>query len=655
MPVEPKIDDLLSRWEELVEEGKSPTAAELCRDTPILQPRLENRIQALEAMNRFLGKTDATIAWNNEPTPLPTALRIPMLPGYEMLGELRRGGMGIVYEARHLRLDRVVAVKMIRHHFDEATARRFYAEARTLAHLQHPHIVQVYDVGEHDGQLYFAMELMAGGNLSQRMQQYRYSPTEAAELLKMLALTIQVAHDQNIIHRDLKPSNILLAVDGTPKIADFGLAKDLSAGADATRTGEIMGTPGYMAPEQASGRRHEVGPAADIYALGATLYELLCGRPPFDGEQALYRAPDQEPVPPSRWRSGIPRRLEAICLHCLRPRPENRYPTARSLADDLDAYLSGGAVRARPRGWSGAFRQLLRRRFWTILAAVSLCAVALLAAQQLWQHFSTQTGPKTAEDQEALQAAAAVEEMQRQLRAGKSVFPLNDEGKPRWSNWRGTPGGVTALPKEQGFTLNAFALSLLELLPAPQTDRFRFQAMIRHEGASPGDCPVGIFFGGVPYPDAAGKMFCCWTLTFSDMRDWSAQNVPKEYNGNPLSFDIRSFGTDAAGKFTNLNAGGGSLLFFQPALKTGDKNPWRKIKVEVTRELITVYWDDTKVHKQPTKTMQAYHKEFIVRKLPGLDPAFVDDSLRGSLGVFLHESVASFKDIQIEPLPAPPG
>jgi eukaryotic-like serine/threonine-protein kinase len=235
----------------------------------------------------------------------PAAEGWPQPPGYEVLGELGRGGMGVVYRARHLRLDRLVALKLLRDgvHAAPDEVARFRHEAEVVARLQHPHIVQIFEVGEYDGRPFLALEFVAGGSLAQRLRGNPLPARQAAGLLETLARAMHVAHQRDVVHRDLKPANVLLTADGTPKVTDFGLAKRLDSVAGQTQTGVILGTPSYMAPEQAGGKREAVGPLADVYALGAVLYELLTGRPPFKAEtplDTLLLVQSAEPVPPSR-------------------------------------------------------------------------------------------------------------------------------------------------------------------------------------------------------------------------------------------------------------------------------------------------------------------------------------------------------------------
>jgi eukaryotic-like serine/threonine-protein kinase len=274
-----------------------------------------------------------------------------LVPGYEILAELGRGGMGVVYKARQVKLDRLVALKMILSggHASSSDLDRFRTEAEAIARLQHPNIVQVHEVGEHDGKPYFSLEFCTGGSLDKKLDGTPLTPLDGARLVETLARAMQAAHDKNVIHRDLKPANVLLAEDGTPKITDFGLAKKLDA-AGQTASGAIMGTPSYMAPEQAGGKSKEIGPAADIYGLGAILYELLTGRPPFRAAtplDTLLQAVENDPAPIRLLNPQIDRDLETICLKCLEKDPARRYPSARALADDLERYLAGEPISVR--------------------------------------------------------------------------------------------------------------------------------------------------------------------------------------------------------------------------------------------------------------------------------------------------------------------
>ncbi len=281
-----------------------------------------------------------------------TPVRPPTIPGYELLEELGRGGMGVVYKARHLALNRIVALKMILHtkHARPEDRVRFRAEAEAVAQLQHPHIVQIYEIGDHDGMPFFSLEFCSGGPLTRKLRDIPLPPRESAELTQTLARAMQAVHEVRVIHRDLKPDNILLTVDGTPKITDFGLAKRLDQPGQ-TQTGVILGTPSYMAPEQAGGKNADLSPRTDVYALAAILYEMLTGRPPFKAAtvwETRTQVLTVEPVPPRRLQPQVPADLETVCLKGLQKDPRRRYASAAELADDLARFLRGEPIRARP-------------------------------------------------------------------------------------------------------------------------------------------------------------------------------------------------------------------------------------------------------------------------------------------------------------------
>jgi tetratricopeptide (TPR) repeat protein/tRNA A-37 threonylcarbamoyl transferase component Bud32 len=305
------------------------------------------------------------------------------LAEFNLLAELGRGGMGVVYKARHRQLKRVVALKMIGDgkYASPGMRERFLIEAEAVARLRHPNIVQIYDIGEAGGNSYVTLELLEGGSLADRLKGTTQPGRAAAELVATLATAMHAAHQAGIVHRDLKPPNVLFDRDGTPKITDFGLAKRLEVEQGHTVTGQIMGTPSYMAPEQAQGLTHQMGPPADIYALGAILYEMLTGRPPFMGSslmETLHQVVYDDVVPPSRIQPRIARDLETICLKCLERPPQKRYATAAALADDLRRYLDDLPIQARRTpAWERAAKWV--RRHPTAATLMTLGTLAVLA------------------------------------------------------------------------------------------------------------------------------------------------------------------------------------------------------------------------------------------------------------------------------------
>ncbi|MFO0796477.1 MAG: protein kinase [Gemmataceae bacterium] len=358
------------------------------------------------------GDTDplATGAYLDTDPPSPAVPGAPAVPGYEILGELGKGGMGVVYKARQTGLNRVVALKMILAgpHAAPAAVARFLAEARAVARFQHPNVVQIFDVGEAAGLPYFALEFVDGPTLAKQIGRAPTPPAYAAAVAEELARAVAYAHAQGVVHRDLKPANVLLAPDGTAKVTDFGLAKyDDDSG--QTQTGQILGTPSYMAPEQAEGR-DDVGPPADVYALGAILYDLLTGRPPFVGASAIDTITlvrTREPVPPRQLAAGVPRDLETICLKCLQKDPARRYASAAAVADDLRRFRAGEPIVARPvsaaeKAWRWAKRNPVGA------AATALAAVVFfggpVVAWQMYQLAGSESAARAQAEQDRAQA-----------------------------------------------------------------------------------------------------------------------------------------------------------------------------------------------------------------------------------------------------------
>jgi serine/threonine protein kinase len=341
-----ELIDLLVEWEEQRRLGRHLTAEELSPSDPELQEQLRERIARRQQLRAVF--ESPTLGEDEAPAPGPA---LPAVAGYEIVEVIGHGGMGVVYKARQLGLNRIVALKMVLAgaSASPSSLARFRAEAEAVAQLAHPNIVQIYEIGEQNGCPFLALEYVSGGSLAQQLDGTPVAPRQAAELVLALARAIEHAHERGIVHRDVKPANVLLLADGTPKVTDFGLAKRVGGSDVHTQTGAILGSPVYMSPEQAAGALDKIGPATDIYALGVILYELLTGRPPFRGAsliETIEQVREHEPAPPRTLQPRIPRDLEIICLKCLEKSPLRRYESAAELAADLYNFLHGDPIRA---------------------------------------------------------------------------------------------------------------------------------------------------------------------------------------------------------------------------------------------------------------------------------------------------------------------
>jgi hypothetical protein len=428
----PQVRGLL---EEMLDSGKTPE--EVCHDCPALLPEVRRRWQAFQFVDAQLRVLLPGLDTRPD-TGLnaPPASGLPQVPGYEVEAVLGRGGMGVVYRARHLALKRTVALKMLAAgHLHPAERARFRAEAEAVARLQHPNIVQVHEIGEANGLPFFALEYVAGGSLAERLAGRPLPARDAARLMATLAEAMHLAHSRNLVHRDLKPANVLLAGEPDtplgqcqPKVTDFGIARQLDGDSGQTFDGLVLGTPSYMAPEQALGRARSAGPAADVYALGAILYECLTGRPPFRGatpQETLEQVRSREPAAPSSLNRQAPRDLETVCLKCLRKQPERRYSSARELAEDLERFVRGEPVAARPVGRLERVAKWVRRNP-TVACLSAVAALALVAGTGVSLLFGVQARRKADElerqtIQLQVQTHAAQENAQRAEESEKEV------------------------------------------------------------------------------------------------------------------------------------------------------------------------------------------------------------------------------------------
>lgn len=563
--------------------------------------------------------------------------------------------MGVVYKARQRQADRLVALKVMRDHdrVSERDKQRFTAEVRALGHLSHPHIVAVFEVGEENGCPYFTMEYVDGKPLSERQHDAeRLTAAQAARLIEDLAGAVQAAHDVGVLHRDIKPGNILIGPQGVAKLTDFGLAKHLDQDTGLTIAGSAVGTPSYMSPEQARGDLAQLGPATDIYALGATFYELLTGHPPFRGETVggtLARVLKDEVVPPRQLRPELSPELEAVCLKCLEKNPTNRYPSAKELAEDLCRWRNGEATKVRPWSWRRRLARKLRRQ-WRLIAAtlfVILTAAAFLITFVL-------TSPEYRDRQAMLQVDRAVQ-------SGERVVLVGSTGPPHWHRRAVDIDSAVSTDPTHVFQVDAHSAALIELAPAAHHDRYRISAEFRMRSSKYSDSSSGIYFAHNQGPaEVAGYaerllVICAYRNLFNPQATSDTVNV-------------QDFLLLAREGVVDLSSPSPFGVHFYPLNSMEMSEPWRYLEVEVTPETVQARWrePDGSLHligprNQPRNTVEPIRVDRLhaktQRRAAELDalgfqgvPRRIDYQPRGAFGLFVMHAVVDFRNVVYEPL-----
>ncbi len=561
-------------------------------------------------------------------TPSDGALAEPvakphMIGNYQILEEVARGGMGVVFKARHVTNGNIVALKTIRLDRDVSTemAQRFAREVQAAQQLKHPHVVPIHDVG-HDGhRAYFTMDLMAAGNLGRHRRRFQADPRAAAALLAKVARGVQHAHENGILHRDLKPGNILLDANDEPLIGDFGLARFLDTEMELTRTGQALGTPGYMAPEQALGQRKRISARTDIWSLGVILYELLTGQRPFlaeDEVELIEKIQHGQPPSPRSLQPALDSVLESIVLKCLEKDPSDRYASARDLAGDLECWFAGQPISIRKPSRIRRFRKSLRRHPWLSLAGVlTLVAAAFVPVFLYW---SDPDRP--------------LHSLERKLAAGEAVELIGDKGRPAWHrvvSGNMDPNERFKLDPDGFFSIDSYtSICLVELVPDPHLERYRFRAWVRqNDNVEVG--MVGLYFNHYQVVDGVHRS------NFYNMLGVAEPEKSSLYFMHHHEEPTGQGGVHQAG-IEN------ALLPKGPA----GFGTWRELSVEVTPESVSTFLNGALLAKLDgalmNKRTESLRKWLPNRELPKYSP-------RRGIGLYVFRGGASFKSAVVEPVP----
>jgi serine/threonine-protein kinase len=631
--------------------GQFPQPEEYYDRFPRWRDRLQQLMEARTVATKNMQNGTETVPWIRPAAGDNDVLgRESKFGHYHLLEQIASTAMSLVYKARDPDSGNIVALKMIRSgasaNDDEVARFKREIEATTL--LRHPHIIATLEAGTEEGQLYFTMPLAQGGSLAQHKHRFFSETPLAVALMEKIARAVDFAHGHGIFHRDLKPSNVLLDANDEPLVSDFGLAKVLDATLVLTVSDQMLGTPAYMAPEQAAGQSHKVSGACDLWALGVMLYELLVGQRPFGGstrEELLQQIRFTEPVPPSRRRPGLDLSLEAVCLRCLQKDPADRYPSAGTLADELNRHLNGLPTNARPATWLSLGWRVVRRH-----------AVASLALG-----FATLAFALYPVGRKYFDPDRAATSQEQALARGQSVALIDATGEPLWSRWRVGADAASASRGQDGvFTVHSWTLSLLELLPVVPLERYRVSIEARHlRSDSPGE--IGIYVAQQGYPLAGRQLMLYTQLTYNDVLHPSG-SVDANRGGK----------NDSAAKFTPVNLFGHMLVGRAPAppldarlsgvsaklvQPAGIGGAWRRLVVDVSPEAISASWDGQTVagplatestREQSAKMWDIWKERFpdVVRDVdwqPTIAP-------QGALGLIVLRGSAAFRNLVVEPV-----
>jgi serine/threonine-protein kinase len=554
---------------------------------------------------------------------------------YRILEEIATGGMGIVYRAHDSELDRTVALKMIRQGVlaNAELLERFQREAQAAARLDHPNIVPIFDIDRNEGRPFFTMPLMRGGSLAQMIRAGGIDPRAAAALTAKIGRAVHFAHEHDILHRDIKPANVLLDEQGEPMVSDFGLAKFLDSAIELTQPQEMLGTPAHMAPEQFPGSGMAASRKTDVWGLGVLLFQLSTGGRPFPGKDRDTLARQicqQEPSRPRTLRPDLDDALETIILRCLRKEPADRYASAAELADDLERWLRGEPILARPETWLNHYRRRLRRHPMAIAAV--LLALVFLGAALVTRHYTDPDRPRR--------------QLEDKLKRGEAVVLIPEGGRPSWMRWSLETGGTVGAKRGPFILAADHDLGCLELVTDPQSDSYRYSAEIEHQQGGP-QSAAGIYFGRHAVTADGEEQFFC-LLAFNDRHAWVTHADGTKTSQAGFLFagtegdDVGPYCAPLRGKF------------FLPGVGNAEqRRARRRVAVEVTPDGVECFWENASLGIVPWEEVEKYSSYLLERLPPGrAKPAQVaaPDVARGGLGLFVRDGSAAFMRADLQPL-----